>query len=214
VNDESETTMNDVFAWRLLSFRPFNNWKPPSDNEWIIYRSPKSKLFCQRFFWYRSLSTKEFITWESRPRSFSTEAQYSNFDQCPGKPIWLSTKWSEIGMEIEESILLLIEILNSKFLTEFDKTPKVSHQLRNKKSRMTVRPNSKLQSLGAGSICVALVTWMRSSKRKMSLKTSSVSTDHKRFYIDQYSIWKNTSRDVQLNWFSIWHPRRSDRHSK
>jgi hypothetical protein len=25
VNDESETTMNDVFAWRLLSFRPFNN---------------------------------------------------------------------------------------------------------------------------------------------------------------------------------------------
>jgi hypothetical protein len=52
--------------------------------------------------------------------------------------------------EPEESILFLIEILSRKFLTGFDNTPKVAYQFQSKKLSITIRANSKLQSLGAG----------------------------------------------------------------
>jgi hypothetical protein len=48
------------------------------------------------------------------------------------------------------SRLFFIEILNSKLLTGFDKGPKAAHQLRNKKSSITARAISKLQSIAAG----------------------------------------------------------------
>jgi hypothetical protein len=45
---------------------------------------------------------------------------------------------------------VLVEIRNSKLVTQFDKTPKIAHQLRDKKSSITIGANSKLQSLGIG----------------------------------------------------------------
>jgi hypothetical protein len=50
-----------------------------------------------------------------------------------------------IPPEIEESILFLNEIRNSKSLIGFAKTPKVAHKLRDKKLGINVRVGSKLQ---------------------------------------------------------------------
>jgi hypothetical protein len=55
-----------------------------------------------------------------------------------------------IRRDIEGSILLLNRIINNKFLTGSNKTPKAARQLRKKKSRITACANFKLQSLTAG----------------------------------------------------------------
>jgi hypothetical protein len=70
--------------------------------------------------------------------------------------VWHSTI-VYIRLEIDESILLLIEIVNSKSLTGFHATLLIAGSLREKKSRINARANSKLQSLGAGSIDLLFV---------------------------------------------------------
>jgi hypothetical protein len=55
-----------------------------------------------------------------------------------------------IHRHIEGSILLLNEIVNHKFFTGSNKTPKTARQLREKKSRITARVDFKFQSLAAG----------------------------------------------------------------
>jgi hypothetical protein len=53
---------------------------------------------------------------------------------------------ARICPKIKESILIFIKILNSEFLTGFEKTPKGAHYLWDKKSSIIVRAISKLQS--------------------------------------------------------------------
>jgi hypothetical protein len=106
-------------------------------------------------------------------------------------------------VKIEESIVILIKIVNNKSLTGFNKTPKGTYQLPNNKSSIIARVNLKLHSLGTASTRLFFAIARRLSQSKLSFKKSRVDSYHESSSAEQSRIEMNMFRGVQSNWFSI-----------